>query len=263
MSATQFLSAILRAPSASVVEGIRDEGSPAPDASLFARQHDAYHQTLQRLGLDTLLLPAQEDFPDSVFVEDTALCFDDFAILLRPGAASRAGETESIYPALFEFYHDILWLEDGHVDGGDVLWTGPEVIIGVSNRTTEQGAQELQRLLSSRGIEARIAQTPPGILHFKSACALVAPNTILADPALSDTGVFANYSVIDVPETELPAANAIRIGDTVLLPSGFPVTRDLLESRGIQVWEVDNSEPGALNGGLSCMSLRLPVSRKP
>lgn len=259
-SHTDFVAALVRRPSPSVTEGLRGEAGRDPDPELFARQHEGYIRTLEDAGLAVVVLPADERFPDSVFVEDTALCFPGFAVVCRPGAPSRSGEEESIAEALTTWYSEIHRVPTGHVDGGDVLWTGREVIVGVSDRTDTEGAEALVGLLVAQGLSARTAPTPAGVLHFKSDAASLDEHTILATSRLSDSGVFADYTVLTVPAGEEAAANAVRIGETVLLPAGYPDTEQLLIKAGYSVTPVDNSEPAAIDGGLSCMSLRIPTS---
>lgn len=255
---TDFIAAIAKRPSAAVSAGIRSGQGRDPDPDAFARQHDQYVRTLEDCGLAVTVLPAEPQFPDSVFVEDTALCFPGFAVLLRPGAPSRAAEVNAIAPALSQWYEDVETLERGHVDGGDVLWTGKEVIVGQSARTNHEGAVALVDLLTRRGLIARVAHTPEGVLHFKSDSSSLDAETILATKRLADSGVFDGYRVLLVPDGEEAAANAVRVRDRVLIPSGAPATASMLTEAGFDVVEVDNSEPALIDGGLSCMSLRIP-----
>ena len=259
-SHTDFVAALVRRPSASVVHGLRGGSRPDPDPELFARQHETYIRALEDAGLAVVVLPEDDRFPDSVFVEDTALCFPGFAVVCRPGAASRSGEEDSTREALSTWYSDIHELPAGHVDGGDVLWTGREVIVGISERTDTEGANALVDLLLKQGLPARTAPTPSGVLHFKSDARFhLDERTILATSRLADAGVFSDYTVLRVPPGEEAAANAVRIGDTVLIPSGYPQTEALLVDAGYSVSALDNSEPAAIDGGLSCMSLRIPA----
>lgn len=255
---THFIAAIAKKPSEAVTAGIRSGGGQDPNPELFARQHDTYVRTLEDCGLAVTVLPADPQFPDSVFVEDTALCFKGFAVMLRPGAPSRAGELAAISSAISQWYDDVEVLERGHVDGGDVLWTGPEVIVGQSARTNLEGATALVELLTRRGLIARIAQTPAGVLHFKSDSSSLDSETILATTRVAQSGVFDSYRVMEVPPGEEAAANAVRIRDHVFIPAGSPATAALLSDAGFNVVELDNSEPALIDGGLSCMSLRIP-----
>lgn len=243
-----------------MVEGLRAGGGPDPDPGLFQLQHEAYLRALEDAGLTLTVLPPLDSHPDSVFVEDTALCFPGFAVVLRPGAPSRQGEEDSIADELIDHFDAVIRLDAGHVDGGDVLWTGREVIIGCSSRTDETGATALARILEMHGLAARIADTPAGVLHFKSDSSALGDDVILSTSRLAQSGVFDGYELIIVPDGEEAAANCIRVNDTVLLPAGFQQTASLLREHGYTVHEVDNSEPGRIDGGLSCMSLRIPAT---
>jgi dimethylargininase len=98
--------------------------------------------------------------------------------------------------------------------------------------------------------------TPPGVLHYKTDCALLDEETILATDRLAATGCFDGYKVIHTPASEEAAANAVRFNDIVLLPAGFPKTADRLASAGYTIREIGNSEAAKLDGGMSCLSLR-------
>lgn len=257
--AFRFDRAITRLPSSSVGRGLRSIPGEDPDRELFSTQHEVYRNALADAGVTVSVLPPLDSHPDAVFVEDTALCFPDFAVLLRPGAPSRRGEEESIGVELARHYGTVHRLARGHVDGGDVLWTGTETIIGLSSRTTPEGAKSLAEILSGQGMSARVATTPEGVLHFKSDSSVVDNGVVLSTTRLAESGVFADYRVLQVPAGEELAANCIRVNDTVLLPAGYPQTEALLQNFGLTVVPLDNSEPAKIDGGLSCMSLRLPV----
>ena len=249
--------AITRRPAPSVVDGLRAIDSGPPDPALLLAQHAAYVAALREAGAAVTQLPALDDFPDSLFVEDTALCLPQGAVLLRPGAPSRAGEVAHIAAAVAALVPEVQRIETGHVEGGDILWTGREVLVGLSARTDTVGVAALRTIIEPWGHHVRILETPPGVLHFKTDCALVAADTILATNRLAGTGCFADYTVLRVPDGEEPAANAIRVNDTVLLPAGFPLTEALLSDAGHKVRCVPNSECARIDGGMSCLSLRL------
>jgi len=219
-------------------------------------EHIAYVAALSAAGLAVEVLAPLEAFPDSVFVEDPALVFTQGAILLRPGAPSRAGEAAELAPVLRARFDQVLTLDRGHSDGGDVLVTPGAVLIGLSARTDAVGAQALSEALDRLGLQARIEQTPPGVLHFKSACALLDEETVFATPAMAASGVFNGLDVVATPPGEEAAANLVRVGDAVLASAGFPRTRDLLAARGLEVVELPTTEVAKIDAGLSCMSLR-------
>jgi len=256
-SSFSFTNAIVRAPGTSVSNGLRTNGGTDPDAVRFRHQHCLYVDALVRAGLGVTELAPLEAFPDSVFVEDAALCLAGCAIVLRPGAASRAGESAALRPDLAVAGLRVLELADtGKIDGGDVLVTEGDVFVGLSTRTDAGGVEALAEVVEPLGYKVRGVATPGSILHFKSDCGLLDSTTIFATERLAATGCFDGYDVVVAPSGEEGAANLIRINNAVLVAEGFPVTAALLADRGYLVEVVAVDEAAKIDGGLSCMSLR-------
>jgi dimethylargininase len=251
-----FTRAIVRAPGASVVRGLRAGGQDDPTHEGVLAEHVAYAAALEAAGVAVDRLPALEDFPDSVFVEDPALVFCEGAILLRPGAPSRIGEADTLAPILADRFDRLLRVEQGHADGGDILVTPGMVHIGLSARTDRAGAGELAGLLAALGHASRIVQPPAGTLHLKTGCTLIDEETILATRAVASSMLFADFRMLIVPEGEEAAANALRVNQVVLAGAGFPRTIDLLDRHGLAVVPLATAEIGRIDAGLSCMSLR-------
>jgi dimethylargininase len=252
-----FTHAIVREPGRSAVDGLREDKAQTPSFEKIAAEHRGYVAALRDLGLIVDVLPPLEAFPDSLFVEDPALVFPEGAILLRPGAPSREGEREPMRGVLKRHFPSVAELgETEFADGGDVLVTPQTIFIGLSKRTTRAGAQALAKHLRAFGRDARIAETPAGILHFKTASSLLDETTILCTPAMAQSGVFEDFRRIVTPSGEEAAANALRVNGTVLLGDRFPRTADLVRSHGFAVQTLAVSEIARLDAGLSCMSLR-------
>ena len=252
-----FTHALCRAPAPSAIHGIRADGGPDPDFAGITAEHGAYVATLRDLGLSVDVLPPLGDFPDALFTEDVALTFPEGAILLRPGAPSRAGEVAHIRAALAVHHAQLLEMTGpGYADGGDVLRLADRVIIGLSDRTDRAGATELAQLLETLGRRAEIAETPPGVLHFKTGCGLIDENTILAVPELADCPQFAGLEVVLTPLGENPAANILRVRNTVLVGDRWLATRAMLIARGIDCRPLATDQIARIDAGLSCMSLR-------
>lgn len=252
----RFTHAITRAPAASIIRGLRAVDTGNPDLAVMTAHHAAYVATLRETGATVIELPALEDFPDSVFVEDTALCLPEGAVIMRPGAPSRLGEAAEMAPHLKALYNEVRVVDEGHVEGGDILVTGREILVGRSARTDAAGIARLARLTADWGHRLREVHTPPGVLHFKTDCSLLDAETVLATDRLAASGCFAGYRVVPVAAGEEAAANTIRFNDLVLMPEGFPRTRDTILKAGYQVREIGNSECAKLDGGMSCLSLR-------
>lgn len=260
--ATHFTHAITRAPSASITRGLRAVDTGTPDLSLMQAHHAAYIAALRETGATVIELPALEAYPDSVFVEDTALCLPQGAVVMRPGAPSRLGEAAEMAPHLTALYREVVAITgaDSFIEGGDILVTETEILVGRSARTNAAGIAELTALVAPWGHRVREVNTPPGVLHFKTDCSLLDADTILSTRRLSASGCFTGYKIIDVPDGEEAAANTIRFNDLVLMPAGFPKTRDAIAKAGFTPREIGNSECAKLDGGMSCLSLRFTPS---
>ncbi len=256
-----FSHALCRTPSQSVVAGLRAEDRGNPRADLFRAEHAAYVAALSATGARVTVLPPSEAFPDSVFIEDPALVLCGQAIVLRPGAASRLGEAADLRGDLQRYCAGVIDLRtDGYVDGGDILCSDHEVMIGLSARTNAAGAADLRPIVEALGYAMRIVETPPEILHFKTESSLLDSETILATPALARSGCFAGYRVIETPAGEQAAANAIRFNDTVFVSAGFDRTAEALDRAGYKVVTLSTTQAALVDGGLSCMSLRYSLA---
>jgi len=256
MQVFDFTNAIVREPGRSVIGGLRTTPS-APSYEGVMTEHRAYVAALRVAGVSVDVLPPQEDFPDSVFVEDPAIVVPEGAILMRPGAPSRLGEREAMRDALKKHFTHIPELQEGELaDGGDVLVTPRTIFIGLSKRTSRAGAEALRDRLSEFGRDARVAQTPEGVLHFKTASSLLDENMILATRAMADSRVFEGFEILLTPEGEEAAANALRVNDVVFVGDQYPKTIDMIRKAGLNVVPLAVTEVAKLDAGLSCMSLR-------
>lgn len=252
----RFRSAIVRLPGKNVVNGLRDVDRGKPDLTSYLAEHAHYRAALRETSVEVHVLPALEAFPDSVFVEDTALCLPEGVIILRPGAPSRRGEADAMAKDCARLGLPVQNLDSGTVDGGDILVTDSEILVGVSARTSREGFDQLGAIVGNWGYAIRMVHTPEQVLHFKSDCSVLGPDTILATSRLADETCFSDYNVLEVPHSEEAAANSIRVNDTVLVPAGYQGTARLIEDAGFRVVTVPATQAGLLDGGLSCQSLR-------
>ena len=239
-----------------MVNGLRSIPGPAPVFETVLAEHSSYIAALRDAGVEVTVLEALEQFPDSMFVEDPALVFSEGAILLRPGAPSRRDEASELVATLTSRFRRVLSLGEGCADGGDILVTPDQVLIGLSARTNETGAANLRKLLGSIGIASSVVQVPRGTLHLKTDCSLVDEETLLATEALATSGVLGEFRILVVPRDERAATNALRVNDVVFIRAGCPRTRELLEKQGLTVLTLPVAEIAKIDAGLSCMSLR-------
>lgn len=252
-----FTHALVRQPAPSVVAGLRAGDGADPDYAALLIEHEAYVAAMRGLGANVEVLPPADEYPDSIFVEDPALVFSEGAIVLNLAAPTRAGEAELLAPTLESRFDRLLHMQGpGHADGGDILLLPDRVLIGLSGRTDRDGAEELIRLLAQLGKQGEIAETPPGVLHFKTGCSLIDEETVFALPQMAALPVFTGLRVILVPAGEEKAANKLRIRDAALIGDNFPKSREIIEKHGVRTIPLPVEHIGRIDAGLSCMSLR-------
>jgi dimethylargininase len=251
-----FTHAVTRKPCKNFARGLTTTVSDEPaDYALMVKQHAAYLEALTAAGLEVVVLEPLPEFPDAHFVEDTAVVTRDVAVITNPGAAARRGEEDAIAPVLAEFRKVERIQAPGTVDGGDVLQVGNHFFIGLSERTNQQGAEQLGRILQSYGNTWTPVAVGAG-LHFKSGVNYVGRNTLLVTNDFAHNEQLKGYDQIITESPEEYAANTLLVNEHLLMPAGFPRTRKQLEVLGLKIIELEISEVRKMDGGLTCMSIR-------
>ena len=229
------------------------------DIERARKQHRAYCAALSAMGCRVIELPAPAGLPDAVFVEDTALVFDELAVLTRPGAISRQPEVAGIAEALAPLRRLVALQAPATLDGGDVLRIGKAIFVGQSARSNAEGIGQLRAAVADFGYTVTAVPTRD-CLHLKSAVTGVADGVVLVQPAWVDRSAFAAYEQIEIDATEEHAANVLRIGNGLIYPTSFPRTLERLQQRGLSVTTVDVSELQKAEGAVTCCSLIVATS---
>ena len=112
------------------------------------------------MGCMVQSVAAAMDLPDSVFIEDTAVVFDEIAVIARPGASSRQRETEAVAAALARYRRLAAISAPATLDGGDVLRIGRDVYLGISGRTNGDGVRQLTDLIAPHGYRVHTGRNP-------------------------------------------------------------------------------------------------------
>jgi dimethylargininase len=224
------------------------------DLARAEEQHRRYEETLESLGCHVRRLPALPECPDSVFVEDTAIVLDECAVITRPGAPSRRGETPSVAQALREHLPLRCIESPGTMDGGDVLRVGRRIFVGVSTRTNPVAVEQLGSLVGPFGYEV-VSVAVQGFLHLKSAVSDLGDGTLLVAPAGVDAAAFSDLTTIEGDSTEPWGSNVLLVNGTVICPASAPRTRERLLASGRRVLSLDVSELAKAEAGLTCCSL--------
>lgn len=251
-----FKYAIVRKPSRSMVDGITEAELGKPDYENACVQHNDYIDALKECGLEVTILPALEEFPDSCFVEDAALMTPHCAILTNPGAKSRRGEVAHIADSVRSFYDHVDEIKSpGFVEAGDIMMVGDHYYIGLSERTNQEGADQLIAVLEKFGMSGSVV-TMSEVLHLKTGLGYLEDNNLVACGEFLTKPEFQKYNLMEIDPSDSYSANSVWINGTVLVPKGYSMTSELIKNKGYKVREVDVSEYRKLDGGLSCLSLR-------
>ena len=251
--------AIVRPPSENFADGLTTVDLGVPDFRRAREQHERYSEALVSCGLELTRLRPDPLFPDSTFVEDTALMIPGNAILTRPGAPSREGEIVEMESVLQGFFPELTRIQPpGTIDGGDVCDAGSHWFIGLSARTNDEGARQLAEILAQDGITSSCVDIRgvANILHLKSGIAHVADRQLVVIDSLAADPAFRSWEIVPVDAGEEYAANCVPVNDRLLFPRGFPRLEARLKTLGRRPLVLDMSEFQKMDGGLSCLSLR-------
>lgn len=224
------------------------------DYERAARQHAEYCGLLKRRGLRVETLSESADCPDSCFVEDTAIVFDEVAIIASMGAPSRRAERGAVQKFLAR-HRPLAFIElPATIDGGDVVKAGRNVFVGLSTRTNALAVSEMERILAPLGYRVRAVKIGSS-LHLTTACSALDDETLLVNPRWVDLEPFKGLKVLTVSEDEPWSANTLRLSDAVCIEAGAPRTQQLVRGLGLEVEVIDISELRKAEGSLTCLSI--------
>ncbi len=221
------------------------------DVERARSQHRTYCDMLSELGLEVIYLPKDDIHADSCFVEDTAVIVGQKALICRLAKFSRRGEEEAIEVKLREHLSTSRVVMPGTVEGGDVIHHPKMLICGITQRTNKAGIQQLEKFL---GVPIEIIENSQ-IIHLKSHLTILRQNIFVATKSMAQHPTLKGFEILIIPDEERYAANTLTIGDTVLIPKGYPQTKALIEKAGFTVVTFDMSEFAKCEGALTCLSL--------
>lgn len=244
--------AITREPGANYANCVSCHPARATISVERAReQHRAYCSLLENLGLEVIRMPRDDMNPDSCFVEDTAVVHGRRAFVCRPALESRRGEVDAVADVLKDYLELERARPPATVEGGDVIHFDDRLVSGVTQRTNRAGVRQMSDWL---GVRVDTVEDE-SIVHLKSYATYIGRGTILASARFAHHPAFRGLDVIRVPDDETYAADALAIGDAVLMAAGRKASHELVRQAGFEVYPVDVGEFEKCDGAITCLSI--------
>lgn len=248
--------ALVRRPSPRLDEGLVTHIERQPvDYELALKQWANYVEALRLCKWTIVEVPAADDCPDSVFVEDAVVMYKNTAVITRPGSDSRKPETIEVEKVVANLGCSVARIvEPGTLDGGDVLKVGDIMYVGQGGRTNPEGILQLASIVEPLG--AKVVVVPiTKVLHLKSAVTALPTGEIIGfEPLVDDASVFPTF----IPVPEESGSHVVLVGDKrLLMAADAPETAETLRDMGYLVIEVDISEFIKLEGCVTCLSVRI------
>ncbi len=248
--------ALVRRPGPRLADGLVTHIERTPvDAELAVRQWQGYVGTLEATGWTTVEVPAIDECPDGVFIEDTMIVYGDLAVIARSGADQRRPEAAAAEETVAgQGYRITRITRPGTLDGGDILKIGSTVYAGLGGRTNDEGIRQLREALEPLGADVRAVPVRK-VLHLKSAVTALPDGTVIGyEPLVDDQAAFDSFR----PVPEEAGAHIVLLGeDRLLMAASAPKTATLFAELGYTPVVVDISEFEKLEGCVTCLSVRL------
>ena len=235
------------------------------DCSLALLQHQKFEETLRNAGVEVIKLQPRKDYPEQVFTRDIGFVLGSHLFIAEMANSIRQGEEEVLVQWLNQHGISYKNLSTHSIEGGDVIVDGNRVLVGISDRTSKEAIQNLQKEL----LEFKIFAIPfnPKYLHLDCVFNILSTQDALIYPDAFDQKTVellaSMYHLIEVGESEQSSlgTNVLSIGHNrvISLPNNREVNKQMTQ-HGYEVVEVDFSEIIKSNGSFRCCSL--PIVRQ-
>lgn len=233
-------------------------GTKTPSYEAAVGSHTAYVTALRAHGTEVTVLPDLTEFPDSCFVEDTAVMIDGKAIIPNMGHPSREGEQKAVLEHMSNFADIIQMPKGATLDGGDVVFYDDRYLIGRSTRTNKEGGDFLASHIKKDGYDAEFIEVPDSTLHLTTVCSSPREGTIIAAEGHLKESQLSTFAeeIIWIPNQESYASNTIGYSnDRLIIAAGFSKTKNILQNEGFRLMSVDMAPIMQADGSLTCLSV--------
>ncbi len=235
------------------------------DIEKAMQQHKEFVQTLKTNGVEVILLPPDQKYPEQVFTRDIGFTIGQLIFVADMASIVRQGEEEILNNWLQEedvSYYNIV---GAHIEGGDVIIDHPMIYVGISDRTTKASIKHLESILPM----FKVIPVPfkNKYLHLDCVFNILSPTeALIYQEAFANSEIellSAHFDLIEVSKEEqfTLGTNVLSIGHKKIL--SLPVNKHVntsLRAKGFTVIEVDISEIIKSGGSFRCCTM--PIIRK-
>tara|TARA_X000000368_G_scaffold412316_1_gene398515 strand:+ start:971 stop:1768 length:798 start_codon:yes stop_codon:yes gene_type:complete len=233
-------------------------GTKTPNQEEAIGSHNAYVTALRAHGTEVTVLPELPNFPDSCFVEDTAVMVDGKAIIPNMGHPTREGEQQAVMDHMSNFTEIVRMPKGAKLDGGDIVFFDDRYLVGISTRTNKEGADFLSTFIKEDGYDVELINVPETTLHLTTVCSSPREGTIIAAEGHLKENQISHFAeeIIWIPNNESYASNTIGYSnDRLIVAGGFPKTKNILQNEGFRLMSVDMNPIMQADGSLTCLSV--------
>ena len=244
----------------------------APNFNSAISDYEKFVDLLKSFDIEIHYLPKDNSTSlDSIYTHDPCVVSNKGVVICNMGKKARQTEVDSIETFFHSIEVPILGgiHSPGTLEGGDVVWINEKTIaIGEGYRTNKEGIEQLKLLLSDQ-VETVITVSiphwngPDDCLHLMSNLSPIDHDLYLVYTRLLPVSFIKylldqNIELIDVPDDEYESmgCNVLAVAPRkVIMISGNPKTKQLLENKGVEIHTYDGSEisiKGA--GGPTCLT---------
>jgi len=252
-------SAVVRSISSNYSKALSNYfGTKTPNQKEAIGSHNAYVTALRAHGTEVTVLPELPNFPDSCFVEDTAVMVDGKAIIPNMGHPTREGEQQAVMDHMSNFAEIIRMPKGAKLDGGDIIFFDDRYLVGISTRTNKEGAEFLSTFIKEDGYDVELISVPDTTLHLTTVCSSPREGTVIAAEGHLKESQISRFAeeIIWIPNNESYASNTIGYSnDRLIVAGGFPKTKNILQNEGFRLMSVDMEPIMQADGSLTCLSV--------
>jgi N-dimethylarginine dimethylaminohydrolase len=229
-----------------------------PKIEKLVEQEKRLVEVLESYGVALHQLPQKETSFTQFFVRDIAVVIGNTVVVCAMKESIRQEETLALEQLFPSSTHQVLRVNTGFVEGGDILIDRSTLYVGLGERTNVAGLDFLRRSFgkSFEIVPLRLAST---FLHLDVVFNIVGKgHALIYSPALERSSVellAKRYTLIEVTDEEQfhLAVNVLSLSpDIVVSDLRNSRVNSMLTEKGYKVIELEFDEIGKMGGAFRC-----------